>query len=142
MDMINKLFRNDQWMFLPLRFVVGCGFMVHGWAKLTRGPEAFGALLHQIGMPFPVVTAWGVTLLELIGGLAICAGVFVVVVGLPLIATMLVAMFTVHFKYGFSAIKTVGLTPQGPLFGPPGYEVNLLYIAALLTLVLQERKGE
>jgi hypothetical protein len=49
---------------------------------------------------------------------------------------MLVAMFTVHLRYGFSAINTIGLTADGPQFGPPGYEVNLLYIAGLLALIL------
>ncbi len=32
----------------------------------------------------------------------------------------------------FSAVKTIGLTPEGPWFGPPGYEMNLLYIAGLI----------
>jgi hypothetical protein len=34
-------------------------------------------------------------------------------------------MFTVHLKYGVSAVNTIGLTADGPRFGPPGYEVNL-----------------
>jgi putative oxidoreductase len=50
--------------------------------------------------------------------------------------SMLVAMFTVNVRYGFSAIKTIGLNENGPVFGPPGYEINLLYIAGLLILVL------
>jgi hypothetical protein len=41
-----------------------------------------------------------------------------------------------HLRYGFSAINTMGLTADGPQFGPPGYEVNLLYIAGLLALIL------
>jgi putative oxidoreductase len=46
-------------------------------------------------------------------------------------------MFTVHLRYGFSAINTIGLTADGPQFGPPGVEVNLLYVAGLLALILQ-----
>jgi putative oxidoreductase len=49
---------------------------------------------------------------------------------------MLVAMFSIHIHYGFSAVKTIGLTPQGPLFGPPGYEINLVYLAGLAALFL------
>jgi putative oxidoreductase len=49
---------------------------------------------------------------------------------------MSVAIFTVHIKYGFSSIKTIGLAPDGPIFGPPGYEVALLYIAGLVALIL------
>ncbi|WP_379843434.1 DoxX family protein [Larkinella bovis] len=63
-------------------------------------------------------------------------GLLVSYTAIPLIGTMLVAMFTVHLNYGFSSVNTIGLTPNGPQFGPPGYEINLLYIAGLLSLML------
>ena len=126
----------SHWVPVPLRVVLGFGFMAQGWAKLSRGPEGFARLLEQIGAPLPEVTAWVSTLIELLGGLAILAGAFVAAVSIPLIVMMLVAMFTVHLRYGFSAINTIGLTADGPQFGPPGYEVNLLYIAGLLALIL------
>jgi putative oxidoreductase len=125
-----------QWAPLPLRLIIGYGFVAHGWAKLSRGPAGFAKLLEQVGAPLPEVTAWASTLIEILGGLAILAGAFVAAVSVPLIVMMLVAMFTVHLRYGFSAINTIGLTADGPQFGPPGYEVNLLYIAGLLALVL------
>jgi putative oxidoreductase len=126
----------SQWVPVPLRLIIGIGFMVHGWAKLSRGPSGFAKLLTQIGAPLPEATAWVSTFVELLGGLAIFVGAFVEVVSVPLIVMMLVAMFTVHLKYGFSSINTIGLTKNGPQFGPPGYEVNLLYIAGLLALFL------
>jgi putative oxidoreductase len=115
---------------------VGSGFIAHGLAKWSRGPEHFAQLLQQIGLPAPGPTAWIVTLLETFGGLAILVGVFVTLVSVPLVCSMLVAMFTVQWRYGFSSVNTIGLTPSGPLFGPPGYEINVLYIAALLALAL------
>jgi putative oxidoreductase len=121
---------------VPLRLVIGAGFMAHGWAKWSRGPASFGNLLHQIGVPLPALTAWAVTLLEVFGGLAILVGAFVVIASVPLILNMLVAMFTVQLRYGFSSVNTIGLTPSGPVFGPPGYEINLLYIAGLLALIV------
>lgn len=128
--------RCSKFAALPLRMIVGGGFMLHGWAKFSRGPGGFTKLLKQIGVPFPDLTAKATIFLELFGGLAILLGAFVVIVSVPLIVSMLVAMFTVHLKNGFSAINTIGLTPNGPKFGPPGYEVNLLYIAALVALML------
>jgi putative oxidoreductase len=125
-----------QWALLPLRLVVGYGFMAHGVAKWSRGPDNFGKLLQQVGVPLPTATAWIVTLLEVFGGLAILAGVLVTLASVPLIVSMLVAMFTVQLHYGFSSVNTIGLTATGPVFGPPGYEINLLYIASLLTLAL------
>jgi putative oxidoreductase len=125
-----------RWALLPLRAVVGYGFLAHGLAKWNRGPANFGKLLHVLGVPAPVPTAWLVTLLEILGGLAILAGVLVALMSIPLIVSMLVAMFTVHLRYGFSSINTIGLTPSGPVFGPPGYEIDLLYIACLIALAV------
>jgi putative oxidoreductase len=125
-----------QWAPLPLRLVFGYGFMAHGWAKLSRGPVVFARQLEWIGAPLPEATAWASTLIEILGGMAILAGALVTAVSIPLIVMMLVAMFTVHLRYGFSAIHTIGLTTDGPQFSAPGYEVNLLYIAGLLALIL------
>ena len=110
--------------------------MVHGWAKWNRGPASFAELLKQAHVPLPLATAWLVTLLEIFGGLALLTGAFVALVSIPLIFSMLGAMFTVNIKYGSSAVNTIGLTPEGPQLGPPGYEVNLLYIAGLMALIL------
>jgi putative oxidoreductase len=133
---LRKKALSGHWAPLPLRLIIGFGFMAHGWAKLSRGPSGFAKLLAQIGAPLPEATAWASTFVELLGGLAIFAGAFVEVVSIPLIVMMLVAMFTVHLKYGFSSINTIGLTADGPTFGPPGYEVNLLYITGLISLIL------
>ncbi len=78
--------------------------------------------------------AWATTLLELLGGLAIIAGAFVLPLSLPLIAVMLSAMFEVHLRYGFSSVRLQAITETGAQFGPVGYEINLLYIAGLLAL--------
>ena len=127
---------SQKWVLLPLRLIVGFGFIAHGSAKWSRGPANFGKLLYQVGVPLPTTTAWVVTLLEMFGGLAILVGAFVAIASIPLIVSMLVAMFTVQLRYGFSSVNTIGLSASGPIFGPPGYEINLLYIAALLALVL------
>jgi putative oxidoreductase len=128
--------RRVQWVPIPIRMILGAGFMVHGWAKWSRGPAAFAELLKQAHVPLPLANAWLVTLLEIFGGLALLMGAFVTIASVPLILSMLGAMFTVNIKYGFSAVNTIGLTPDGPQFGPPGYEINLLYIAGLVALIL------
>jgi putative oxidoreductase len=119
-----------------LRLAIGFGFVAHGWAKLSKGPDGFANLLTQLHVPFPHLMAWISVLTELLGGFALLAGIAVSLAAVPLICTMLVAMFTIHIHYGYSSVKTIGLTPQGPLFGPPGYEINLLYIAGLISLML------
>jgi hypothetical protein len=56
--------------------------------------------------------------------------------GLLGIVEMLVALFKVHLAAGFSFLHITGMSGAGPQFGMPGYEVNLLYIAGLASLVL------
>jgi putative oxidoreductase len=125
-----------RWAAIPLRLIVGSGFMEHGFAKLSRGPETFAGILHAIGVPAPHLMAWLTILTELVGGLAVLLGAFVSLVSLPLAALLFVAIFTVHLPYGFSSIKLISLTAGRAQFGPPGYEVDLLYLACLAALVL------
>lgn len=125
-----------SWSPLFLRLIVGFGFMAHGWAKISRGTAGFEKLLIQTGVPMHHLLSYVAPYTELIGGFAILIGLATRFIAVPLIITMLTAMFTIHIHYGFSAVKTIGLTPAGPLFGPPGYEINLIYIAALLSLII------
>jgi putative oxidoreductase len=132
--LIHHRFR--RWAPWPLRLIVGFGFMEHGFAKLSRGPQAFAAILHALGVPAPDLMARLTILIEIGGGLAVLLGGLVVLAAMPMAAVLLVAMFTVHLPYGFSSIKLIAVTDAGAQFGPPGYECNLLYLACLSTLVL------
>ena len=125
-----------RWAPIPLRLIVGLGFIEHGLAKLSKGPDAFAAILHALAVPAPHFMAWVTIVTELLGGLAILLGGFVSLVTLPMAAVLLVAIFTVHLPYGFSSIKLMAVTPSGAQFGPVGYECNLLYLAGLAALVL------
>jgi putative oxidoreductase len=129
-------FAIDRWALIPVRLIVGFGFMEHGFAKLAKGPDAFANILQAMGVPGPHFMAWATILVELLGGLAVILGAFVKLASLPMAAVLLVAMFTVHLPYGFSSIKLQAVTAAGAQFGPPGYEVDLLYLACLATLVL------
>jgi putative oxidoreductase len=125
-----------RWAPIPLRLIVGFGFMQHGIAKLSKGPDTFADILHALAVPAPHFMAWATILTELLGGLAILLGAFVSLVSLPMAALLLVAIFTVHLPYGFSSIKLMAVTASGAQFGPPGYECDLLYLACLAALVM------
>lgn len=125
-----------RWAPLPLRLMVGYGFMQHGFAKLSKGPEAFAVILHAIGVPAPHLMAWLTILVEVFGGLAVFLGAFVTLAALPMAAVLLVAVFTVHLPYGFSTIKLMTVTSGHAKFGPPGYECSLLYLACLVAFVM------
>jgi putative oxidoreductase len=124
------------WYAIPLRLIVGFGFMEHGYAKLARGHGSFAGILAALGVPAPSLLASATIGVELLGGLAVLLGFLVPLASIPMTVVLVVAIFTVHLPYGFSSIKLQAVTIAGAQFGPPGYECDLLYIAALAALVL------
>ena len=122
------------WYALPLRAIIGFGFMQHGYAKLARGPEDFIGVLHAMGLPVPFIFGWATILVELVGGLMILAGALIPLATIPMAIVLLVAIFTVHLPNGFSSIKLQSFDAAGAHFGQPGYETDLLYLAGLVAL--------
>ena len=123
-----------DWYAVPLRLIVGYGFIEHGYAKLSRGADGFIAILHAIGTPFADIFGWATILVEIVGGLLILFGAFAPVAAVPMIIVLLVAIFTVHLPNGFSSIKLMSYDSAGAHFGQPGYETDLLYLAGLVAL--------
>jgi putative oxidoreductase len=133
---ISPLPLQAAWYAIPLRLIVGYGFFEHGYAKLSRGPEGFIAILQAIGMPLPELLGWATVAVEIVGGIMILAGALVPLAAVPMIVILLVAIFTVHLPNGFSSIKLRAFDAAGAHFGQPGYETDLLYIAGLLALCI------
>ena len=88
-----------RWASIPLRLIVGFGFMEHGFAKLSKGPDAFAGILHALAVPAPHFMARASILTELLGGLAILLGAFVSLVSLPMAALLLVAIFALRVQF-------------------------------------------
>jgi len=125
-----------RWGLLANVSPVGYGFTEHGFAKLSRGPDAFAGILQRLDVPMPHVAAWLTIRTDLLGGLALWLGAFVVWASMPASLVLLVSMVTVHLPYGF-----FGEATERFRFGRPvrscGYELDLLYLAALLVITLQ-----
>src|SRR5262244_1900551 len=117
-----------------LRLVVGCGFLAHGLAKWSRGPEVFAGILQATGVPLPHFMAWVTIATEFAVGIAFLVGAFVPLASIPAIILLAVAILTVHLPYGFSSIKLISVVNGMAQFGPPGYECDLLYIACIVAL--------
>jgi putative oxidoreductase len=67
----------EGWAAVPLRLIVGYGFVAHGYAKVVNGPEHFAASLHALGVPASSLMAWVTIVTELAGGFAVLAGAWV-----------------------------------------------------------------
>ena len=141
--MLDSLFRRfafaplpvpEDWFAIPLRLIVGYGFLEHGYVKLARGPDDFIGILHAMGMPFAFFLGWTTIVIEMVDALLLLIGAFVPAASLPMVVVLLFAALTVHLPNGFSSIKLLAYDASGAHFGQPGYETDLLYIAALLAL--------
>lgn len=128
--------RVARWAPLPLRLIVGGGFIQHGVAKWIHGTSNFADILQALHVPHPQMMAILTVATEIIGGCAVLLGAFIPVAAVPMTIVLLVAIFTVHLPNGFSSIRLKAVTNGKAQFGPPGYECDLLYIAGILTLVL------
>jgi len=108
-----------------LRVVTGIIFITHGWPKLAGGVGQTADFLGSIGVPLPIVAAWGVTLLETFGGLALVLGALTAPVAILLAIHMLLGILLVHM-------------PKWYVLGPGtgGSEYNLLLIAVLTTIAV------
>jgi putative oxidoreductase len=123
-----------SWALLPLRLVIGLGFVLHAQAKLARGTDHFVAIVAQLGMPRPA--AWAAIFVELAGGIAVLAGAYLRYVSLALAGILVAAIASVHWQYGFSSVRLLEVSDAGPRFGPVGYELALVYLASLAALAL------
>src|SRR5262249_20959918 len=88
-----------------LRLIVGFGFLAHGLAKWSRGPEVFAGILQATGVPLPHHMAWVTIATEIVSGIAFLIGAFVDLVSIPAIILLAAAILTVHLPYGFLSIK-------------------------------------
>jgi putative oxidoreductase len=125
-----------RWAALPLRLIVGGGFMVHGFLKLGRGVGVFAAALAGLDIPAPDFMAWCTVVVEVVAGAAVLFGAFVTLMTVPMLIVLLVAIVKVHWQFGFSSIKFLAVTVDGLQFGKPGVECDLLYLAAIAALYL------
>ncbi|MGO4586033.1 DoxX family protein [Arthrobacter sp. 2RAF6] len=89
-----------------LRVIVGFIFAAHGWQKFTEFSIAgTQAAFGKMGVPAADVVAPIVATIELIGGIALIAGVLTRVFAALLALDMLGALFLVHAPAGLFADK-------------------------------------
>jgi putative oxidoreductase len=123
---------------LPLRIILGISFVISGAPKLFSGAghQQIQGMLDQLGIPAAPLMAWVVGVVEFLGGVCLLLGMLTWLASALLTIEMIVAMVLVHLPQGFSVIHVVGMSERGPVFGLPGYQLNLLLIAGLLALFL------
>ena len=109
-----------------VRVAVGWNLVVHGWGKVLRGPEQQAAILARDGASFGVKFAIFLTVIELVGGICIAAGLFTRFFAAAIAIEMGYLTFYHYWGTGFSWLNR-------------GYEYVLLW--GLVTLAIALRGG-
>lgn len=92
---------------LALRLYLAPVFWMAGMNKLADMDSIiawFGNEEWGLGLPMPFVLAWLATLTEVVGAILLLVGFAVRWVSIPLMVTMLVAAFSVHWENGWQAV--------------------------------------
>ncbi len=111
---------------LVLRIAVGSIMAAHGLAKLEAGPtEVWGGFFAALGLPAPVILAWTVTAIELVGGICLVFGFLTRIAAMLFAGVMVGAIALVSAELGLRS------GPQGP-----GADLNLALLAGAVAVVL------
>lgn len=92
---------------LALRLYLAPVFWMAGTNKLADIESTaawFGNSDWGLGLPYPTVLAWLAASTEVVGAILLVIGLAVRWVSIPLMLTMVVAMISVHWQYGWQAI--------------------------------------
>lgn len=106
-DILNRTRAADFLGPLALRLYLVPIFWMAGSKKIASMDstiEWFGNPDWGLGLPFPELMAWAAALTEAGGAILLLFGLAVRWISIPLLMTMLVAMFTVHWQHGWLAI--------------------------------------
>lgn len=106
-DALDASRRADFLAPLLLRLYLAPVFWMAGSNKLADMESTiawFGNPDWGLGLPFPTLLAWLAALSEAGGAILLLLGLAVRWVSIPLMVTMLVAIFSVHWDFGWQAI--------------------------------------
>ncbi|MGB0204465.1 MAG: DoxX family protein [Neptuniibacter sp.] len=110
-DVLNSTRCADGIAPLLLRLYLAPVFLQAGWNKLSHFEDTaawFGNPEWGLGLPMPEVMAALAAGTEFIGGILLIVGLAVRWISIPLMITMLVAAFAVHWENGWLAIADGG----------------------------------
>jgi putative oxidoreductase len=109
-----------------MRFVAGAILIPHGYGKLFLGaaPLVANNILAKLGFPVPIVWAYWLAILELVGGIMLALGLLTRAIALLLVIEFIVITFFWNFRFGFA------FTAQGGGFEYP-LVLLVMYVAVL-----------
>jgi putative oxidoreductase len=101
--------------------------IVHGVARAWLGiVDDFGVVLNTWGFPAGFALAWTITLVEIIGGALLAAGMFILPISAWFIFQLLMGIYLIHGRVGWFVVGA----------GRNGVEYSALLILCLIVIAL------
>ena len=124
-NLLNKTRQFDFVAPLGFRLYLAPIFLAAGLTKFAAFEDTvnwFGNPDWGLGLPFPSLLAFLATATEIVGGIALLLGLGVRWLAVPLMVTMLVAAFSVHWENGWFAIAPSNAsTSMAAVLAPIGF---------------------
>lgn len=110
-----------------LRVVLAALMFIHGVARISEGTVGgFGEFLTAQGFPLGFYLAWGITIFELAGSVALAVGYFAYIIALIFALHLATGIYLVHAKNGWFVVGA----------GTGGMEYSVLLIAGFITIFI------
>ena len=101
--------------------------VVHGVARAWLGiVDDFGVVLNTWGFPAGFALAWTITVVEIIGGALLAAGMFILPISAWFIFQLLMGIYLIHGRVGWFVVGA----------GRNGVEYSALLIVCLIVIAL------
>jgi len=107
---------------LIFRLVIAYGFYGPAMKKVGNF-EGTAKFFAKLDIPLPTFNAYLAGITEFLGVWLLLLGLGTRLIAIPLMVTMAVAIYTVHYKFGFKAVDN-------------GYQIQLYFIFMLFLLLI------
>jgi putative oxidoreductase len=108
---------------LVLRMVATSLVLIHGlYRAFSGGVDPFGQFLSTVGFPLGTAIAWTITVMEIVGSVALAAGFRIRLLSLYFAAELTMGIILVHLREGWFVVGG----------GRNGVEYSMLLIAIFL----------
>lgn len=116
---------------LLFRILLPLFFVAHAVARISNGTIGqFADFLAGKGLPQTIAIVWGITVYEIIGGIALSLGYFIKYLSLGFILMLIIGNIIIHYQNGW----WVGEHGEG------GMEYSCALILGLIVIASTERE--
>lgn len=116
-----------------LRVSLAFIFLTHAVVRVLKGTiDSFAYFLNNKGLVIGTALVWGITIFEIVGGIALALGYFTRWLSAGFILMLVIGVILIHASLGWFVGE----------HGTGGTEYSFILIMALVVIAAKDRKGK